>query len=202
MLDTHTQKLLVINNRELKYKGIFRADELFSIINRALETKGYEKREKKSEELVTAGGKKVHVELRPFKEKNDYTTLMIKIKITLDNITEKVEVIHDTKRKYQNGDVLVVFDAWVLTDWEHRWVQKPWAYFLKASFHKFVYRLPHWDQPSEEVGGDTAYVYAQIKALLSSYKPEAGKEPKEKDILKQVEADIQKEMQENEQWEE
>ncbi len=200
MLDTHTQKLLVINNRELKYKGIFRADELFSLINRALEARGYEKREKKSEELVTIGGKKVYVELRPFKEKNNYTTLMIKIKVTLDNITDKVETIHDAKRKYQNGDVLVVFDAWVLTDWEHRWAQKPWVYFFKMSFQKFVYRMPHLDEPSGEVGSDTAYVYAQIKALLSSYRPEAGKESREKDILKEVEADIEKEMQENEQW--
>ncbi len=197
MLDTHTQKLLVINNRELKYKGIFRADELFSAINRALEAKGYEKREKKSEELVTVGGKRIYIELRPFKEKNNYTTLMLKLKITMDNIVDKVETIHGHKRKYLNGDLLIVFDAWVLTDWEHRWAQKPWMYFLKMSFQKFVYRMPHLDEPSGEVGSDTAYVYAQIKSLLSSYKFEAGNVPHEEDIRKKVEEDIEREIREN-----
>jgi len=43
MIDTHCEKNLIINNRELKYKGIFLADELFSVINHALEERGYEK---------------------------------------------------------------------------------------------------------------------------------------------------------------
>ena len=67
MLDTHCEKNLIINNRELNYKGIFRADELFTLINRALQAKGYDKREKRTEEIVAEGGKKTSIELRPFK---------------------------------------------------------------------------------------------------------------------------------------
>ena len=49
---------LVINNRELIYKGIFRVDDLFREINMALQERGYTPREKKSEELVTEAGRK------------------------------------------------------------------------------------------------------------------------------------------------
>ena len=56
-METNFERNLIINNRELAYKGIFRVAELFSTINRALEEKGYTKREKKTEEIVTESGR-------------------------------------------------------------------------------------------------------------------------------------------------
>src|SRR3989344_5714895 len=103
--ETSCEKDLVINNRELKYKGIFRTDEIFTAINRALEEKGYEKREKKTEELVTESGKKTLIELRPFKVKTHYLALMLKIKINIDNAVEVIEKIEGIKEKFQQGNV-------------------------------------------------------------------------------------------------
>ena len=118
-----TEKNLVVNNKELTYSGIFRVDDIFTTINKALEAKGYTKREKKSEELVTPLGRLLSLELRPYKEVSNYMTLMIKIKIALDNVTETVE----DGKKFQKGDVHISFDAWSLTDYEHRWGMKPWT---------------------------------------------------------------------------
>ena len=53
------ERFLIINNRELTYKGIFRMDDLFSTINRAIEAQGYTKREKKSEETVREEGRSI-----------------------------------------------------------------------------------------------------------------------------------------------
>ena len=66
------EKNLIINGREFNYQGIFRMDQIFSTINRCLEEKGYQKREKKSEELVVEQGRKIIVELRPYKEVSNY----------------------------------------------------------------------------------------------------------------------------------
>ena len=60
-----SHKELIINARELKYHGIFHPRDLFAAINRALEGRGYTKREKKTEELVTEFGRGTFVELRP-----------------------------------------------------------------------------------------------------------------------------------------
>ena len=193
MLDTHCEKNLIINSRELNYKGIFRSDELFTLINRALEAKGYEKREKKTEELVSEGGKKTYLELRPFKEKANYVTLMIKMKITLDNITEKVETVRGEHRKFQNGDVSIVFDAWTLTDYESRWGMKPHIFFLKAFINKFLYSFPMEKSFVKELTRDTAYVYAQIRTLLTSYGPDKGKRVREADIRRKVEEEMERE---------
>ncbi|MBT4935615.1 hypothetical protein HOL21_02545 [Candidatus Woesearchaeota archaeon] len=191
-MQNHYEKNLVINNRELVYKGIFRADELFSTINRALEQRGYTKREKKTEETVTEAGRRTYVELRPFKVINNYAELLIKIKITLDNITETVEEFNNEKRKFQKGDVQMYIDAWLLTDYQSRWGMKPFVWFMKGVINKFVYRWPQEAGFPGQLSEDTAYVYAQIKRILNSYKFDVGKVIREEDVRQQIAEDIQK----------
>ena len=188
------EKNLIINSRTLAYKGIFREDELFSAINRVLEERGYEKREKKTEEVVTEGGRRTYVELRPFKELSNYIVLQIKMKITLDNVTGKIEEFEGQKKKFQQGDVTIVFDSWELTDYQTRWGMKPFVYFIKGFINKYVYAFPIEAGSKGVLAGDTAFMYGTIKKLLNSYKLEVGKGPKEEDIHRQMEEDVRKEM--------
>ena len=133
------------------------------------------------------------MELRPFKLKTNYGRYLIKLKITLDNITETVEEIKSEKRKYQQGDVEIIFDAWLLTDYINRWNMKPLVYFLKAFINKFIYSFPLEGSFPGEVSSDTAYVHNQIKKLLNSYKIETGKHVKEEDVRMIVAEEIGKE---------
>jgi hypothetical protein len=195
-MEPYLEKNLIIDNKELKYKGLFRVDDIFIAMNQALEEKGYQLREKKSEELVTERGRRDYYELRPFKIKTNYVTLMIKIKIVLDKVTESTEELHGVKQRFQNGEVLIAFDAWSLTDYAHRWGMKPWFYFVKGMINKFLYKFPLESGFTGELVGDTAYVYAKVKTLLNSYKVETGKFPSEEAIRKQVEEEVMKEVEE------
>lgn len=190
------EKELIINNRELKYQGIFHIDELFATINRALEERGYTKREKKTEEFVMETGRKTYIELRPYKVKTNYLALMLKMKINVDNVQEVVEKIDHAKIRFQQGSITIYFDAWVLTDWQERWNMSPVKFFLKGFINKFLYIFPLETGAKGELAGDTAYVYARIKKLLASYTPTGGKKVPEADIRRQVEEEIEKEMQE------
>ncbi len=190
MFDTHYEKELVINNRELKYKGIFRPGELFSAINQALEERGYVKREKKTEELVTEFGRGSYLELRPYKVKTNYIILMLKIKVTMDNLQEAVAKAREETAKFQQGDVLVVFDSWVLTDYESRWGMKPWFYFVKGVINKYLYTFPLEGGVKGELAEDTAYIYGKIKQLLHSYQPVQPKLVSERDVRKKMEEKI------------
>ena len=185
-MDHYLQKELVINNRELIYKGVFRYKELFATINRALEERGYSKNQKKSEELVTEVGKKSYVELRPYKYITAYGKVLIKMKILLDKVTE---TIHENQ-KFQQGNVSIVFDAWVLTDYEARWGMKPFVYFLKGLIHQFLYKWPLESSFAGTATKDTAYVYAHIKKLFRSYTPKDRSHPSEEDIRKEMEVEI------------
>ncbi len=190
MQTTFYEKNLIINNRELKYKGIFRVDDLFHTINQALKEKQYEKSEKKTEEIVSEAGKKTYLELRPFKMKTNYVIFEIKIKITLDNVTETVEEVHGVKKKFQNGDVSIVFDSWVMTDYENRWTMKPVVYFLKSIINKYLYTFPLEASFPSELASDTAHIFVKIQKLLQSYKYESGKVIKEADVVKEMAKEI------------
>ncbi len=189
---TSFEKNLIINNRELRYSGIFRVDELFSMINRALEERNYTQQEKKSEEIVTEQGKRTYLELRPYKEKTNYTVLMIKIKITLDNITETFEEAKGIKQKFQKGDILIVFDSWLMTDYEHRWGMKPLVYFLKGVINKYLYTFPLEASFPGELTSDTAHIYAAVKKLLQSYQHQPKKVVKEEDVRREMEKEVEK----------
>ncbi len=194
MFDTHCEKELIINGSELNYQGIFRPEELFSAINKALEEKGYIKKEKKSEETVAEEGRGTYIELRPYKEKTRYVTLMIKIKIYFRHLAESVEEVRGEKAKFQKGDVSVVFDAWSLTDYEYRWGMKPWVYFFKGIINKFAYIFPLEAGFKGELQSDTAYIYSQVKRLLDSYKGEKKKLPREEEVAAEVSGKVRKDI--------
>ena len=196
MIDTHYEKELIINGRELRYSGILKPDEVFVVINRALEEKAYIKKEKKTEEIVTPEGRTFILELRPYKEKTKYIALMIKIKVNLNNVIESTEVVHGIRRKFQKGDLLIVFDAWKLTDNESRWGLKPFVYFMKGFINKFIYTFPLESEVTGELVGDTAYIYAQIKKLLRSYGDEPEKAIGEEEVRRSIEKEIKKEKEE------
>lgn len=165
-----TEKNLVINNRTLTYKGIFRVDELLSTINSALEKLDYQKQEKKSEETVFPSGRRTYIELRPFKIKTNYVTLMIKIKICLDKIIETTKIVDDVKRTFQQGDVTIIFDAWSITDYGSRWGMKPLFFFLKSVVNKYIYHFPLEESFTGKLVSDTNYLSGQVRALFDLYK--------------------------------
>ena len=172
------------------YHGVFRTDELFSVLNRALQDKEYTRREKKSEELVTPSGRLLQLELRPFKIVSQYLTMMIKIHVTLDNVTETTKEIFGVTQKFQQGDLLIVFDAWSLSDYEGRWGTKPLTYFLKGVVHKYLYKFPMEEGFTHQLVSDTAYLYGKIKDLLQSYEGKKIPSMREDEILKRVEEEM------------
>tara|TARA_Y100000034_G_C6767265_1_gene342082 strand:+ start:50 stop:646 length:597 start_codon:yes stop_codon:yes gene_type:complete len=189
-MEPYYQRNIVVNNKKFTYKGIFRSDELFRHINKLLEERGYEKREKKTEQLVTEQGSKFHMELRPFKDKVAYVRLMIKLKIDIDNITHVVEEREGVPLGFDNGQITVSFDSWVLTDYENRWGMKPFMYLLKGIINKFLYTFPQEASFPGELVGDTAFFYVQIKKFLDAYSPKKIKMQSEDQVRQEIEKEI------------
>ena len=196
MLETQYERFLVVNNREIPHSGYFVAEELYRMLNAAFEERGYHKREKKSEETVTEEGITSFLELRPYKEMSHYVILMVKFKIHLKNVTNEVREIDGMKKLFQKGDVLVIIDAWYMTEFEGRWGQKPLIFFLKGIFNKLVYTFPTEAHFKGELVEDVAYFTAKIKRLLRSYREPEAALPPEEDVMKAVEEDVRRTLEE------
>ena len=164
-----TEKQLVVDALELKYSGIFDMNELFKTIDKYTGKRGYAKGEKRREEKVTPSGKELSMELRHIKKKSDYFQLMIKMRLSITNIKD-VEVVKDNvKKRMQQGNILIIFDAWTTTDMEWRWEQKPWFVFARELFERVIYKF-HTERHYDELSDDCHYVYENIKAHLNLHK--------------------------------
>ena len=190
MLETHYERNLVVNNREIEHHGYFVIEEVFQLINKCLQDRKYHKREKKAEDQVTDEGYTVYVELRPYKEKTHYVTLMIKLRIHFNNVKNVVRQANGSPKRYQQGDVFIFMDAWFMTEWEGRWGMSPLIFFLKGAINKLLYTFPQEANYRNEAVEDAAYLTAKIKMLLRSYNEPEQALPSEEDIRKRVEEEI------------
>ena len=163
------EKQLYIDALELNYKGLFNVRDLLDTIDKLVKERGYKKSEKIRQELVKKGSKYLTIELRPTKAMTEYYSLMIKMRITIDNLKEVDVIIDNRKRKMQSGDINIIFDAWTTTDYEFRWEQKAWAWLLRGFFEKIFFRV-HTDKYVSILIDDTHYIYNNVKAHLNLHR--------------------------------
>lgn len=187
---------LVVDAKELRYKGIFRVDELFKVINKSVEIKGYSKNEKRSEEVVTEAGRRIFLELRPKKEVGPGAFLLIKIRITLDSLTEKIELVSGQKRNVHHGDVLIVFDGWLETKYEDRYHQAPIRFFIKGLINKYIYPILPEGKYKGEVISDINFIESELLKSLKVFRKgdEESKQTYEYIVKKEIEEDVGKSM--------
>ena len=183
---------LVINNRELKHQGLFSVEEIFHTLNQTIEERGYTKKEKKTEDTLTPNGGVTVVELWPIKAKTSYMQLMQKIRVFISTDKQTQADLKGYKRAYQSGEVTFIFDAWILTDTEHRWQMRPWLYFIKSMINKFIYTFPMEAGFQDELVSDTAYIFERLRKLLQTYQAPKPALPAEEDVMRSVEQQIRK----------
>ena len=161
-----SEKKLYLDGLELTYEGLFDLRELLKTIDGLIKQKGYVKGEKRRAELVRAAGREFSIELRPVKKKTDYFVLMVKMRVSITDMTD-VEVVKDDIRTIMNkGSINILFDAWTTTDYEFQWQQKPLFYFFRNLFERVIYKF-HVDRYADELMDDTHFLYNNIKAFLN-----------------------------------
>jgi hypothetical protein len=163
------EKNLIVEGLELKYRGMFEAELLLKTVDKYFEERGYIKFEKRRHETTHESGRDLTIELRPYKNITDYEQYTINLMIYLTNVKDVEVVKHNRKAKLQEGEVRMLFDAWVITEYEGRWVQKPWHYLARMLFKRFIHPLD-FGKHEGAVSSDCHYVYNNIKSYLNLYK--------------------------------
>ncbi len=160
---------LIIDHEKLNYEGLFSITELYQLIDNFFREKGFDKREVMNEEHIRAEGKYIRLELMPWKKITDYINHIVRVEIKMFGITD-VEVEKDKhKLRLNKGQIKIIFDAYLETDYEHRWEQRPFYFFLRTIFDKFIYSA----YTNEAIGQlkETTYELKDvIKGFLNLYK--------------------------------
>ncbi len=160
------EKRPVIEHEQVVYEGVFSVKELYKALYGWMSDKGYAPVEKRTHESVTKAGKHIEVELEPYRKFTDYAKSVIRIHLTCHDLAD-VEVAKDGHRKkMQKGKVVLTFDSWLETDYEHRWETQPVFYVLRSLFEKYVY-TPFLSGFITSVRNDTLDAKNQVKAYLN-----------------------------------
>lgn len=156
----------VVDLEQVKYDGLFRMRDIFRLVNDWMADKGYNPIEKRAHESVTKQGKQYELEFEPYKKYTDYAKGVIRIHITAHDVKD-VELTRDGKKmKYQKGSIIITFDSWLETDYEHRWEAQPVFFVLRTLFEKLV-AMPFLSGHIKGVRDDTLHLKEQLKAYLN-----------------------------------
>lgn len=161
----------VIDKQKIIYEGLFNVHDLYKIIEVWFEERNYDKREIKNVEMVKPEGKYVELEMEPWKKITDYAKMVIKIRITMQNLKEVEVERNGSKVKLNQGSLTLVFDSWVETDYEDRWETKPVFFFIRTIFDKYIYR-PYTMGYRSTCASDASALIAHVKSFLNLYRHE------------------------------
>ena len=163
------ERVLVVDHLKLNYEGIFNVTELYQIVDTYLRDKGFDKKEVRNMEIIRPEGKYIEIELEPWKKITDYAKHVLKIRIRMLHVKEIKVQRENYTVKLNKGRVNITFDGFLETDYEHRWEQKPFYFFLRTMFDKFVY--PGYTRQWEGILKENVYqLHSTLKTFLNLYR--------------------------------
>jgi len=135
------ERYTVVEQEKINYRGLFDINELTKNIEKWLRTRSYDKRILLDEEHVYEKHKYIHMKWQPYKKITDYIKFELRIWIYITNVTSVTKEIDGVKKKLNHGDMDIIIDAFMYTDYENRWENRAMYFFIRTMFDKFIYKM-------------------------------------------------------------
>jgi hypothetical protein len=134
------ERVVLVDKQKLTYEGIFTVRDLYSIIDIFIQSKGYQKKEKISNEVVTKAGRKINHKYEISKQLSDFSKSIIQVNMLLEDVKD-IEIKKEGVKTHANqGKVTFLLDAYLENDFEHRWENKPGFFFIRVLFDKYIFK--------------------------------------------------------------
>jgi hypothetical protein len=157
---------LILENKQIKYNGLFRLDELYNIVKNYTGQRGYYILEKRNQEDVLESGKRIFVELEILKSMSDYYKAEIRLEIDVKGLKDQVIALDGHKQKFQHGEVSLKFFTYLKSDRRDQWEGSGFAFLMRTIMDKFVrHDLTH--KTEEDVKRDTLGLADELRAYLN-----------------------------------
>jgi hypothetical protein len=166
-----SEKKLVIDQMKLTYEGIFDLNGLYRLIDGWFYQKGYDKWERKNFEQVMPTGKDIEIELLPWKKTTDYFKNIIRIRMRYTNVKDVEIEKQGVKMRLNQGKVMMIFDGYLESDYEHRWHDKPLFFLIRTLFDKYVFKT-YFTKFEKWLVNDVYDIHGRIQRFLNLYRYE------------------------------
>lgn len=171
-----TERRLVVDHMKFSYSGLLDVSEFYSFIDKWFKAQGFAGREQIAQDHLKPNGRYIELVIQPWKKRNDYIRHVVKVRIRMLHLKDKIIETDGHKHKLQKGEVNVTIDGYMETDYEDRWEQKPFYFFLRTTFDKFFYKSPNKENEGELAGAVSKFNH-DAKAFLNLYAHRFEKKP-------------------------
>ena len=159
----------IVEKKRLTYEGLFSVSELYRLIDEYFEKLGYDRVELKNTEVVQPDGKYIEIEFEPYKSVTDWAKETIHIRMIFSQVKEVDVKRDDMARRLNSGKVQLIIDAWLASDTNKMWEEKPIYYLLRQIFHKYVYP-PVTSKFKADMKNHVTRLCDEVKAFLNLYR--------------------------------
>lgn len=161
-----SEKYTIVDGIQIVYSGYFSMRKVYKLILNWFDIKGYVPVELKNIEQVTEKGRCIEMELLPFRKFNDYAKSVIRIIIIATNLKEKTVTIGNFEELVNDGNIQIVLDGILETDYAKRWKSKPLFLFLRTFVDKYIYRSEYY-RFQNKVYEETLQLHDELKSYLN-----------------------------------
>jgi hypothetical protein len=162
-------EMRLLMDKTVSYQGLFRMDELYKTIMKSMQERGYFIIEKRNQEDVFEEGKQIVLQIEPVKTLNDYAKSRMKIKLTANNLKDKVVKIDGHPQKLQQGKVDMQFFAVLETDYRNKWQDSGFKLVFRTISDKFI-RHDIIHKAEDGTKADCVAITEEVKAYLNMHR--------------------------------
>lgn len=160
---------IIVDHMKLEYKGLFKASDMFKLVDSWLFERGMEKRVNKNYELETSDGKFLEWEVASWKKVTDYIRIIISPRFLIYGL-KKTDIAVDSEiKQLDHGRVIVYFDSYIEYDYDHRWDGHPFFVFLRTLYDKFIFST-YTHRFEERLAMDTHQLYDTMEKFFNMYR--------------------------------
>jgi len=116
------EKKVVVDRMMINYSGLFEVSEFYKAVENWKDHHGREKEIKKKYEEVTPSGKNIEWSVELWRFETEHDKLMTRVKAFFKNVREITIEKAGAKRKMNQGDVVIVLDAFLETDYQPKMI--------------------------------------------------------------------------------
>lgn len=163
------ERVVLVDKQRMNYHGIFNLKALYELIDDMLKSNEYVKKEIRNTEVVKKDGRVIEIIIEPWKRLSDYAKSVIKIKMSFKNIKDLQVEKEGLHHGMNQGELNFVFDAYLETDFEHKWENTPGFFFVRILFDKYIFK-PFTTDYNGMVMKDFKTFVNEIRAFLNLHK--------------------------------
>ena len=136
------EERIIVPEKEIKYSGLFNADEVFSFVRYWLTNKmHFTPHDLVHEEHVDGQKKTVIYEGHPYINATNYVKFRPYVFIHMSDVTDVTIEKNGEKIEMNKGNVTIKLEGRMVLDWVHLWEKTPFLYFLRAILDMYIFKM-------------------------------------------------------------